>query len=135
MPRALQKCRHNNKITGKGNSGKHATIVSHARSMEQGTTTCPEAATNHTSCTGYTSTLKQTGKGLGHLGTTYGRQVSLGPLALEALTFLKDLSREAGGTNASKGEMKAHRTGKSIELRMFLQASRPYSARATVTSC
>ena len=51
---------------------------------------------------GYTSTLKQTGKGPGHSGTAYGRQVSLGPLALEALTFLKDLSREAGGTNASK---------------------------------
>ena len=82
-----------------------------------------------------TCTLKQTGKGQGHLGTAYGRQVSLGPLALEALTFLKDLSREAGGTNASKGEMKVHRTGKSIEWCMFLEASRPYSARATVTSC
>ena len=84
---------------------------------------------------GYTGTLKQTGKGLGHLGTAHGRQVSLGPFALEALTFLKDLSREAGGTNASKSEMKVHRTGKSIELCMFLQASRPYSERATVTSC
>ena len=48
MPRALQKCRQNYKVTGKGNSGKTATVVSHARSMEQGTTTCPKAATYHT---------------------------------------------------------------------------------------